>query len=63
LAGGAHLSFDPLHSAIAEADELRNAVDTEAIAQRQSRFVNRAGAIQRSPKLSAVGYRAPQPCN
>ena len=34
--------FDPLHSAIAEPDQLRHAIDAKAVAQREPCFVDRA---------------------
>jgi hypothetical protein len=55
-----HFPFDPLHSAIAEANELRHAIDTEALPQRQPCLIDRVRVIQRSPKLSAIGNRSPK---
>src|ERR1700722_1142575 len=55
-----HFLFDPLHSAIAEANQLRHVVDTEA-AQRQSRLINRVGIIQRATELLAIRHSAVQP--
>jgi len=44
--GRAHFTFNPLHSAIAEANELRHAIDTEALYPAPARIqslIDRAG--------------------
>ena len=43
-----HLPLNPLHSPIAEANELRHAIDTEALSQLGPRPGDRARIIQRA---------------